>query len=286
MTLSITGRCSRTGQMGVAMSSFDCNFGPATYSIAQAGIGAVAAQAMTPEGVSQEVLAYLWDGLPAATALAEALDEEDEIARERAQLGVVDAAGRAAAFTGERTMEWRGHRTGEGWAAAGNTLAGEHVVVAVGETFEAGAELPLDERLLSALEAGIAAGGDRRGHRGAYLRVTTGEPTSEVGIRVHEHAHPTAELRRLLAVHRQQSDFFATGLEANAAIRAVLSEADFAPFAELATYAAIERIRALLAVRAADDDTLAKVDRLLAALPCRPDMAEQRFGDLLKVLPL
>jgi uncharacterized Ntn-hydrolase superfamily protein len=293
VTLSITGRCSRTGQLGVAMSSYSVNFAPAPYapagsgqSLAQAGIGAVASQAETPEDVSQRVLAFLWDGRPAPEALAEALEGEDEAGRERSQLGVVDSAGRAAAFTGERTLGWRGHLTGDGWAAAGNILAGEHVVAVMGEVFEAGTDLPLDERLIVALEAGIAVGGDRRGQRGAYLRVATGDAFTELQIHVHEHAGPVAELRRLLAVCRQQSDFFTTGLEANAAIRAMLTDTDVEPFAGLTTYAAVEQIRAVLAARAAGAETLAKVDRLLAVLPLRLDLAEQRFGDLLKVLPL
>ena len=285
MTLSITGRCGRTGQLGLAMSSYDVSFAPAPNSVARAGLGAVASQANTPEDVSQRVLAFLWEGRPAPEALAQALEGEDEAGRERSQLGVVDSAGRAAAFTGERTLGWRGHLTGDGWAAAGNILAGERVVAAMGETFEARAELPLDERLIAALEAGIAAGGDRRGQRGALLRVATGDVLSELQIRVHERASPVAELRRLLAVCRQQSDLFATALEASAAIRAVLADADVEPFAGLTTYAAVEQIRGVLAARAAGTETLAKVDKLLAALPLRLDLAEQRFGDLLKVLP-
>jgi uncharacterized Ntn-hydrolase superfamily protein len=285
MTLSITGRCNRTGQVGIALSSYDCNFGPGPHSLAQHGIGAVAGQANTPRGVAERVLAYLWDGLGPARALAQALAEEGEVERERAQVAVVDAKGRSAAFTGERTMEWRGHRTGQGWAAAGNILAGEGVLAAMGEAFEANAGPPLDERLLGALEAGIAAGGDRRGQRGAFLRVTTGEPATELEIRVHEHAQPVAEVRRLLQVYRRQSDFFSAGIAAAAAIRAVLTDADVEAFAGLATYAAVERIRSLLVDRDAGADALAKVDGLLAAFPLRPDFAEQRFGDLIRVLP-
>ncbi|MBI4571108.1 MAG: DUF1028 domain-containing protein [Chloroflexi bacterium] len=282
MTLSITGRCERTGQLGLAMSSYDVNFAPAR-SLAFAGIGAVAAQANTPEGVSQRIVALLWEGRTAARALAEALERES--GKERSQLGVVDAAGRAAAFTGERTMAWSGHLTGAGWAAAGNILAGPHVVAALGEAFVAGDALPLDERLIGALEAGIAAGGDRRGQRSAYLRVATGEPITELEVRAHEHDRPMAELRRLLAVHRGQSNFFTIGIEANAAIRARLTRAELEAFADLTTHAAIERIRGVLAGGEDSGEALDKVDRLLAAFPLRPDFAEQRFGDLLKASP-
>lgn len=285
MTLSITGRCDRTGQLGVAMSSYDMHFAPAR-SLAFASIGAIAAQANTPGGVSQRIVALLWEGRSAARALAEALDQESAIDKERSQLGVVDAAGRAAAFTGERTMAWAGHLTGAGWAAAGNILAGEHVVAAMGGAFVAAAALPLDERLIGALEAGIAAGGDRRGQRSAYLRVATGEPVTELEIRVHEHAEPSAELRRLVDVYHRQSGFFTSFFEANAAIRAKLTQAEVEAFADLTTHAAIEQIRGALAAGEDSGEALDKVDRLLAAFPLRPDFAEQRFGDLLKALPL
>lgn len=294
MTLSITGRCPQTGQLGLAMSSYDVNFSPAysdllrlrPHSLAVAGTGAIAAQANTRPGFTAVVMDLIWQGIAARDALEQALAEEEKDTRERFQVGVVDAAGRAAGFTGERTLDWRGHCVGDGWVAAGNILAGERVVEAMGEAFEAQADLPLDDRLLTALEAGIAAGGDRRGQRGASLRIATGDSATELETRVHEHAEPTAELRRLLGIYRQQSDFFSIALEAAAAIRATLTEADVEPFADLTTYEATSRIRALLAERNPSTNTLDKVDTLLAAFSMRQDMAQQRFGDILRVLPV
>lgn len=196
MTMSITGLCPKTGQLGLAMSSYDVNFAPAfsdalqlrPHSQVVARTGAIAAHANTRPGFAAEVMDLMWQGIAAPDALKQALAEEDRDSRERFQIGVVDAGGRGAAFTGELTFDWRGHIAGDGWVAAGNILAGQHVLDAAGSSFEADAELPLDEQLVTALEAGIAAGGDRRGHRGAYLRVAAGDSATELEIRIHFHS--------------------------------------------------------------------------------------------------
>lgn len=295
MTLSITGRCARTGQLGLAMSSFDIafNFRPPyddslqlrPHSLAVDGVGVVASQANTREGFSRVVMDLLRRGAPAPEVLEEALAKEDEDTRERFQLEVVDVAGRAAAFTGSRTLGWRGHRAGEGWAAAGNILAGRHVVEAMGQSFEAHGDLPLEERLLTALDAGVAAGGDRRGHRSAQLRVTKGTGGSELAIRVHEHAQPARELRRLVTVYREEDDVAGIASKAADVIRAVLAEADVLQFGDLPTYQAVGRIRALMTQHNAPADSLEIVDRLLSALSEQPEFAQVRFSEVLKILP-
>jgi uncharacterized Ntn-hydrolase superfamily protein len=113
------------------------------------------------------------------------------------QLHVVDAAGRVAAHTGAECIGWCGHRRGEGFSVAGNMLAGPRVVDDTAEVYEQNADLPFAERLIRALEAGEAAGGDKRGKQSAALRIHTTEEYPWLDLRVDDHAEPLVELRRL-----------------------------------------------------------------------------------------
>ncbi len=294
MTLSITGRCARTGQLGVAVSSYSVGwtFFPAYRSVSQlsflalatGGIGTVIGQANTPPRVTAKVLAYLDNGTDAQRALAAALGEETTDVREHCQVAVVDAAGRTAAFTGESPEEWRGHHAGEGYVAAGNILAGESVVQELADSFEANAHLSLDERLLAALERGVAAGGDKRGQRSGLLRVATATYATDLEIRVHDHADPIAELRRLLAVFHEESDFIGLAIEASNIIRAALPEAELTQRAEMTTYEAIGQLRALVADSDAPGEQIELLDRLLASLPEQPFVSEMRFGNAVSLL--
>jgi len=294
MTLSITGRCARTGQLGVAVSSYSVGwtFLPAYRDVSQlsflalatGGIGTVIGQASAPPSVPANVLAHLDSGMDAQRALDAALDEEAKDVRERCQIAVVDAAGRTAAFTGERPEEWRGHRVGEGYIAAGNILAGERVVQEMADSFEANTHLALDERLLATLERGVAAGGDKRGQRSGLLRVATANYMTDLEIRVHDHAGPIAELRRLLAVFHEESDFISLAIEASNIIRAALPEAALTQRAEMTTYEAMGQLRALIAESDAPGEQIELLDRFLAGLPEQPAVSEMRFGDAVSLL--
>lgn len=116
---------------------------------------------------------------------------------ERRQLIVVDSRGRAAAYTGSGCKEWRGHRTGDGYAVAGNLLVGEETLMAMAAAYEASAGEWFTERLVRALEAGQAAGGDKRGRQSAALLVATTEAYPAIDLRIDDHPDPVAELRRL-----------------------------------------------------------------------------------------
>ena len=124
--------------------------------------------------------------------------------RQVRQLGVVDAQGRDAVYTGSDCPAWAGHLTGSGYTVQGNTLTGEGTIAAMAQAFEAdpGADLP--ERLMRALEAGQAAGGDRRGRQSAALYVVGREEYPYLSLRVDAHAEPVAELRRVLEIARAQ----------------------------------------------------------------------------------
>lgn len=203
-TFSIVALDTRTGELGVAVASRFLAVG-AVVPWARAGAGAIATQAWANLSYGPEGLALLEQGSPAAEVV-ERLTAADA-GRDQRQVGIVDAAGRAAAWTGPECMPWAGHLLGDGCACQGNILAGENVVAAMVEAFErTGGALP--ERLVAALEAGQAAGGDSRGQQSAALYIVKergsygGYLDRYVDIRVDDHVPPVDELRRLLALHR------------------------------------------------------------------------------------
>jgi uncharacterized Ntn-hydrolase superfamily protein len=160
-TFSITARCERTGQFGVAVSTKV----PAVGSLcpyAKAGVGAIASQSFVNPYIGINGLRYLEEGLTASEVMAKVLEEDPE--PELRQVCIVDKDGNAAAFTGSGCDTWNGDLTGDNYAVAGNMLVGEDTIRAMAAAFEREAGLTLAERLLVALEAGQAAGGDNRRH--------------------------------------------------------------------------------------------------------------------------
>ena len=206
MTFSIVTRDGEA--FGVAVASKFLAAG-ALVPWAKTGAGALATQAFANLAYGPEGIGLLDRGRSAAEVVA-ALTEPDELRSQR-QLGVVDAGGGAASFTGDECIDWAGGRTGDGYAAQGNILAGPHVVDAVCETFEATIG-DFAGRLLAALTAGDEAGGDRRGRQAAGLIVVSpgggygGTTDVAVDLRVDDHPHPCDELARLLALHHLYFD--------------------------------------------------------------------------------
>jgi uncharacterized Ntn-hydrolase superfamily protein len=170
-------------------------------------VGAIATQSWANPRYGPDGLALLRNGLP-ASEVVERLTTADE-SRAQRQLGVVDAEGRGATYTGEECKEWAGGRTGPGYAAQGNILVSGDTVDALAETFESTAGKPLPERLLDCLDAAQAAGGDRRGQQSAALLVVgpeqgyAGLSDVFVDLRVDDHERPLAELRRLFEIHQE-----------------------------------------------------------------------------------
>jgi uncharacterized Ntn-hydrolase superfamily protein len=202
VTFSIVAADPDAGDWGVAVASrFPCV--GAVVPWARAGIGAVATQAWANTSFGPEGLALLEQGVEAEEALSRLLDADG--GREDRQAGLVDRAGRAATFTGERCMTWAGGATGPGFAAQGNILAGEEVVAAMSRAFPE-TEGDLCDRLLAALLAGDAAGGDRRGRQSAALLVVRegggyeGRNDRYVDLRVDDHPDAPTELARLFGV--------------------------------------------------------------------------------------
>jgi uncharacterized Ntn-hydrolase superfamily protein len=192
-------------QWGVATQSKFLGVG-SVVPWAEPQVGAIATQAYANPRYGPEGLALLREGL-SAEKVVERLTAADE-ERGHRQLGVVDAKGGSASYTGPECMDWAGGRTGPFYAAQGNILVSADTVDAIAETFERTGDAPLAERLLDCLDAAQAAGGDRRGQQSAALLVVeraggyAGLSDSLVDLRVDEHERPLEELRRIYALHQ------------------------------------------------------------------------------------
>ena len=193
MTWSILARDSQ-GRFGVAIASRFFAVG-ALCVHTQRGVGALATQALMNPLYGPAGLALLAAGRSAAEVVADVVAADD--GRAHRQLHVLPAVGKAAAHTGAACIDWCGHHTGEDFSVAGNMLAGPQVVDATAEAYCAAAGLPLVERLLAAMVAGEAAGGDKRGKQAAALRIHGDEDHPELDLRVDDHAEPLVELQRL-----------------------------------------------------------------------------------------
>lgn len=194
-TFSIAARCSRTGMLGVGVASRFLAAGAIVPHV-RAGAGAIATQAMVNPLLGVDGLQLLSAGHQAPEAL-ERLIQSDGGAHLR-QLALVDSLGLSAAYTGSGCLPWAGHRTGPDYAVAGNMLAGPEVVREMEAAFLQSAGLPLEHRLLQALEAGEDAGGDKRGKQAAALFVVNNDEYPHLSLRVDDHPDPLPELRRLL----------------------------------------------------------------------------------------
>ncbi len=203
MTWSVVAHDPATGAFAVAVTTCNLAVGASCPHL-RAGVGAVSTQSFTNRYLGPAILDALERGLPPAAAIESAL--AGDAGRGIRQVHCVDRHGRSAAFTGANCVAWCGDRPGAGFSVAGNMLAGEAVVADTVATFAERAALPLHERLLAALDAGQAAGGDRRGRQSAAMVLTTTEDFPDLDLRVDDHPEPLAELRRLLGLWRQMRE--------------------------------------------------------------------------------
>ena len=193
MTWSLVAR-DANGAVGVAVASRFFAVG-ALCPHAASGVGAVSTQALVnPLYAPAALEAMARDVDP--TVIVRALTGADPGCEHR-QLHLIDRAGRTAAHTGARCIEWCGHRAGRGFSVAGNMLAGPRVLDDTAGAFEQNHALPFALRLIAAMEAGEAAGGDKRGKQAAALIVCTTESYPALDLRVDDHPEPIVELRRL-----------------------------------------------------------------------------------------
>ena len=204
-TFSIVGYDAETGDLGIAVQSKFFAVG-SVVPWAEAGVGAIATQSWANTTYGPNGLKLLKSGLSAEQTL-ERLTADDP-GRATRQVGIVDAKGRVANYTGDECNAWAGAVSGKHYTAQGNILAGEDVVKAMGKAFE-GTEGELADKLMAALFAGQEKGGDTRGQQSAALLVVReqggygGFNDRYIDLRVDDAEKPIEELQRLLEIHKQ-----------------------------------------------------------------------------------
>lgn len=200
MTWSIIARDSATGQLGIAVATRFFAVGALVPHVAP-GIGAVATQALVNPYYGIDGLALLREGNSPHEVIATLIAPDN--GRESRQLHVMDANGRIAAHSGKDCVDWFGHIAGDGFSIAGNMLAGPAVLDETARVYAANEKLPFAERLIKAMFAGEAAGGDKRGKQSAALLIHGVEQWPLLDLRVDDHVDPLRELERLEAVSRE-----------------------------------------------------------------------------------
>jgi uncharacterized Ntn-hydrolase superfamily protein len=281
-TYSIVARDPRTGELGVAVQSHWFAVG-SNVTWAEAGVGAIATQSFIDPGYGVKGLALLREGRTAPEALRHLLDADAQ--RDTRQVAIVDAQGRVAVHTGARCIQAAGHRQGAEYSVQANLMAGDRVWPAMADAFEKTTG-DLAERLLAALDAGEAAGGDIRGRQSAALLIVRPQSSGRpwVGadrvfdLRVDDHPRPLEELRRLVRLQRAY-DRANRGDELFSASKIDEALVEYAKAAELAPE--IVELPFWQAV------TLASVGREADALPIfkRVFAGEPRWAELVPRLP-
>ena len=201
MTWSIIALDERTGRVAIAVATRFFAVGAVVPHIAT-GIGAVATQAFINPHYGPRGLALAGDGRSAAEIVAALA--RDDAGRDNRQFHVMDSQGRFAAYTGAACIDWCGHETRSTFSVAGNMLAGPAVLAETARAYEANTALPFARRLIVAMRAGEAAGGDKRGKQSAALLIHDRESYPLYDLRVDDHPDPLAELARLEEVARQR----------------------------------------------------------------------------------
>jgi uncharacterized Ntn-hydrolase superfamily protein len=201
MTWSIIARDNATGQFAIAVATRFFAVGARVPHIA-ARIGGIATQALVNPYYGIDGLKLLREG-HAPGDILKTLIAADAGYQSR-QVHVMDATGRIAAHTGKDCVDWCGHIEGNGFSIAGNMLTGARVLDDTAAAYIAGESLPFARRLISAMQAGEAAGGDKRGRQSAALLIHGEEEWSDLDLRVDDHGDPLGELARLEAVSRER----------------------------------------------------------------------------------
>jgi len=201
MTWSIIATDNATGQIGIAVATKFFAVGARVPHIAPA-IGGIATQALVNPYYGIDGLRLLREG-NTPHDIIETLTAADAGHASR-QLHIMDAKGQIAAYTGKDCVDWCGHLEGEGFSIAGNMLAGARVLDDTAKAYVANTGMPFAQRLIAAMRAGEAAGGDKRGKQSVALLIYGEEEWSDLDLRVDDHVDPLAELERLEAVSRER----------------------------------------------------------------------------------
>ncbi|HZJ63417.1 MAG TPA: DUF1028 domain-containing protein [Kofleriaceae bacterium] len=291
-TFSIVARDPATGDLGVAVQSHWFSVG-ANVAWAEAGVGAVATQSFTEVSYGPKGLALMRDGVAAPDAMAQliAADPQSNVR----QLGFVDAAGRTAAHTGDRCIAFAGHHAGNGYTVQSNLMGNDKVVSAMSAAFEA-ARGDLAARMLAALDAAQAVGGDIRGCQSAALKVVSGKKSAtpwaerKMDLRVDDSPAPLPELRRLVNLaraydHMNRGDAAIEAGDVNGAVEHYSAAANAVPDnaemvywqgVALAGHGDMERAMPLFKKAFATDPGWIELTRRLPAAGLLPDKAAER----------
>jgi uncharacterized Ntn-hydrolase superfamily protein len=208
-TYSLVGRCARTGELGACVASAVPAVG-AICLVSRSGVGLACTQSWVNPYLARDALDQMEAGAEAGVALSAVIASDP--AHAFRQIGAIGISGPGAAFTGGECTQWCGQRCGADYTVQGNMLTGPETLDAMVAAFEAEPDVALEERLMRALEAAQAVGGDKRGRQSAALLVTNAEAYARVDLRVDEHADPVAALRRVLTVASAQLAPFVAGM--------------------------------------------------------------------------
>ena len=212
MTWSIVAR-DASGALGVIVASRFFAVG-ALCPHAHSGVGALCTQGLMNPLYGPRGLSRLAQGMAPADVVRVLVSAD--AGREHRQLHLIDAEGNVAAHTGAECIEWCGQIAGDSYSVAGNMLAGPQVLEDTAQVYDAGGDLPFAERLMAAMQAGEAAGGDKRGRQSVALMLCTTEPYPFLDLRVDDHPDPLVELRRLYVTSLERFQPFVSCLPTRA----------------------------------------------------------------------
>ena len=201
MTWSIIARDKNTGQFGIAVATRFFAVGALVPHL-KSGVGAIATQALVNLFYGTDGLRLLEQGASAAEVVATVTAADS--GRDQRQVHAIDTQGGTAAHTGKSCIDWCGHVAGDNFSVAGNMLAGPRVIEDTAAAYAKNAALSFPRRLIAAMRAGEAAGGDKRGKQSAALVICGEEEWPDLNLRVDDHAEPLAELERLESVSRER----------------------------------------------------------------------------------
>ena len=201
MTWSIIARDKNTGQFGIAVATRFFAVGALVPHL-KSGVGAIATQALVNLFYGTDGLRLLEQGASAEEVVATVTAADS--GRDQRQVHAIDTQGGTAAHTGKSCIDWSGHVAGDNFSVAGNMLAGRRVIEDTAAAYAKNAALSFPRRLIAAMRAGEAAGGDKRGKQSAALVICGEEEWPDLNLRVDDHAEPLAELERLESVSRER----------------------------------------------------------------------------------
>jgi len=202
MTFSVTARCPKTGDLGIAISTAVPAVGNRCIYV-KVDVGAIATQSFTNVMLGIHGIKLLELGFSPDNAITSLLEEDAN--KEQRQVGAIDSLGQTFAWTGTKCIDWAGHIIGSDHVVAGNMLVSKDTIIAISESFQSTSG-KLNDRLLKALEAGQNAGGDKRGRVSAALLVASKQAKRYHNLRVDAHSDPVNELRRIYNLTKKRYD--------------------------------------------------------------------------------